>query len=246
MPIGAVIVRVVASALLVGSGVLSIAGAYQRWWPACMPFDFDHPDCVKLQDSLYDYVMPSPPWVPMGTAASLAAVGLLLLGMAMLTMPLLMGRRYRLVTWGLCVGMALLPLFAAAGTWLSARAGAPVVLDGHWPAYFIWVWGWPAALFVLALVSILTVAPRQSAWRLLVFGCLAFSAPLVEFFGASLVMLYSPSDTTPWTGAVTGFALIIAGIALWPAFAQPAAGDEDHQDSGMAGPASEVEHVAPS
>jgi hypothetical protein len=109
----------------------------------------------------------------------------------------------------------------------------------------IWIWGWPAALFVLALVSILTVAPRQSAWRLLVIGCLAFSAPLVAYIGASLVMFYTSYDTTPWTGAVTGFALIIAGIALWPAFAQPATSDEDHQDSGMAGPASEVEHVAP-
>jgi hypothetical protein len=41
MPIGAVIVRVVASALLVGSGALSIAADYQRWWPACMSIDFD-------------------------------------------------------------------------------------------------------------------------------------------------------------------------------------------------------------
>jgi hypothetical protein len=59
-------------------------------------------------------------------------------------------------------------------------------------------------------------------------------------------MLYMSHDTTPWTGAVSGFALIIAGLALWPAFAQPAAGDADHQDSGTAGRASEVEHVAPS
>ena len=61
-----------------------------------------------------------------------------------------------------------------------------------------------------------------------------------------MVMLYPSDDTPPWTGAVTGLALIVAGFALWPAFARPAAGDEDLPVSSMAGPAGELEHVAPS
>ena len=175
MRIGAVIVRVVASALLVGSGVLSIAAAYQRWWPACKPFDFEQQNCLKVQGNQYDYVMPDSPWVPVGNSASLAAVGLFLLGLAVLVVPLLMGRRNRLLTWSLCVAMSFIVLFAAADTWAS-REGVPAMLPGDSAVFLFWFLGWPEALLALAVLSALTVSLRQNP-----VAAAGFRVPRVQF-----------------------------------------------------------------
>ena len=48
--------RAAVSALLAGAGVLRVAAAAQRWWPACKPGDFDADACIKVQDHLYDYL----------------------------------------------------------------------------------------------------------------------------------------------------------------------------------------------
>jgi hypothetical protein len=225
MSIGAVAARVVGSALLVESGALAIAAAYLRWWPACRPFDFETPECVHLQDDDYDYILVAHSWVPVGDSAPVGAVSLVLLALAVLVVtPVLVGGRWRWLAWSLSPVLAVSVLIPAAATWLSVRSGVPAAVPGELQAWWVWVWGWPGMLLVLAVAS--AVADQRMWWRLLVVGCLAVTSPWGEFFIAPIVMHYSPAgDLMPWTGAVSGAALLVAGVALWPATWPPAVRD---------------------
>src|SRR5262245_46068285 len=79
-----------AAVLLVASGVLLYAAAWERWWPACPRDGFESLDCQKLQDHLYDFQVPADPWVPVGDAAWLAGLSFLLLALALACVPTVM------------------------------------------------------------------------------------------------------------------------------------------------------------
>ena len=223
------VVRGAGSALLVSAGVMSIAAASERWWPACRPFGFDHPDCYRLQRDWYDYVAPAEPWVPVGDAAALAAVSLLLQALAVLVVvPALFDRKYRLLAGGVGLAMSVNLLFPAAATWLSAEEGRAVDIPGLSTAMWFWIWGWPIIAFTaIVALSIFTPLGRRDGLRLLVIACLVATAPLVEyFFVMPFFTLYTPYDTTPWTGAVSGVLLVVAGLAFWLAMRPSAWSDE--------------------
>ena len=83
------VARVVVSLLLVGAGLLTATASWQRWWPTCRLGDFDAPACMRVQDHLYDFLLPADPWVPIGNATQLGAVALLLWALALFMLPLL-------------------------------------------------------------------------------------------------------------------------------------------------------------
>ncbi|WP_166392045.1 hypothetical protein [Nocardioides ochotonae] len=74
--------RAVVSLLLAVSGLLAVAGARERWWPACRPGDFDTPRCLALQDDRYDFTAMPESWVPVGQAAELAGAAYAALALA--------------------------------------------------------------------------------------------------------------------------------------------------------------------
>lgn len=204
-----------ASALLALSGVLTVAASAQRWWPACAVGDFDTGDCVGLQDHAYDYVVPSDPWVPVGAAAQLHGVAMLLLAGAVLLLPgLLSGRRlgrgFVITTVVVSVGIAAM----AVQTLLSGFAGQVVAVPGLWLPGLVWVFGWPA-LMVASAASAEDAPPRVKVGRWAVVGCVLVGNPFAQFLIVPLLLAYASHDMTPWAEAVGGVILIGAAGLVW-------------------------------
>ena len=209
--------RAVVPALMSASGVLMILSARERWWPACRLGDFDAPDCSSLQDHLYDFMLPSEPWVPVGAAAQVGAGALLLLGLALLFLPwLLGGDHWPAVTLPLGAVLAATTLVIAMVTWWSSVSGRAVEVPGL--AWVVWLWILSPVALLITVFSIENADRWPSIpWRLLVAVLVSASTPLGEFFLAPALLGYVSYDTIPWSEAVSGAFLVVAGFALWPA-----------------------------
>lgn len=202
--------------LLSGSGVLMIMASRDRWWPVCRLGDFDAPDCLTLQDHRYDFLAPTEPWVPVGAAAQVGAGSMVLLSLALLLLPWLLGVAHRPAV-RLFVGAVLAaPLLTLAV--MTGRSGlSGRVVEGLGLEWVYWLWILtPIALLHMVFAS-QNADPRPGmAGRLLVVGLVSASTPLGEFFIAG-ALLGASYDTTPWSEAVSGVFLVAAGLALWPA-----------------------------
>jgi hypothetical protein len=218
MPGASRIWRVVGCLLLAASGLLMIAASRERWWPACRLGDFESSRCLKMQDHRYDFLPPMDPWSPIGEAATLAGVSLVLLGVVAGGLPLLLpvARHRRLVAAlqvVVAVGLATVGLAAVA----SAAAGRPSWESLAAPAGLVWVLVWPVTVILTtAWSSRVAVRPRLG---LLGAGLLVGSSPLPQLFFAPLFVSYLSHDTSPWGEAVGGAFLVCAAVVLWLATA---------------------------
>ena len=202
--------RWVVPPLLLLAGAASAAAAAERWWPACRPGELASPACTLAQDHRFDYVVPSAPWEPLGSAAEYAAAGYLLLALAFAFMGF--GRPRRLV----------LPLGATVAL-ATGTIGVTTLLSGLWDrpvaptvggvAQLVWALAGPPV--VLLLCAALTPASRRR--RGLATGALlALATPIPGYLLASMVN--SSHDTPAWSGAVEAVALVLAaaaGMAAW-------------------------------
>ena len=210
-----------ASALLAASGVLAIAGSAQRWWPACQIGAFDSGECWGLQDDAYDYTYPSSSWTPVGMAAELHGIGMLLLAVAVLLLPgILLGRRPGLVLSISAVVVAVATAVVAAAQWRSGFEGQVVPVPGSGVAVTLSWLGLPALVIALAVSTVLhppLVSPPQRVWtgRLVVMACLVANNPIFHFVAASILVGYTSYDTNPWSEAVGGLLLVVASRFLW-------------------------------
>ncbi|OFE16319.1 hypothetical protein BA895_19270 [Humibacillus sp. DSM 29435] len=205
-----------APVLLSGSGVLMIMASRERWWPACRLGDFDAPDCLTLQDHRFDFLPPTEPWVPVGAAAQVGAGSMVLLSLALLFLPWLLGGAQRPVVTLLVGAVLVAPLLTlAVMTGRSGLSGRVVAGPGLEWVYWLWILT-PIALLLMVFAFQIADPRPGIEWRLLVVGLVSVSTPLGEFFiaGALLGLSY---DTTPWSEAVSGVFLVAAGLALWPA-----------------------------
>lgn len=215
MRVGPVLMRVGVPALLAASGLVSIAAARERWWPACGQGGFDTRACLSLQDHQHDLVPFGEPWQPVGGSAEIYGLALLLLAVAVALLPLpLFGRRPGAATWALSVMMSLSVLVVAASTWLSGRADEVVTPPALGPAAWFWLVGWPIALSVWVVLT-----PGQGrphiVWRPVALALLMMSTPLAQMLLAPMLVDYTSHDTAPWSEAVSGSFLVGAGIAVW-------------------------------
>jgi hypothetical protein len=203
------------------SGLLAVAAAAERWWPVCRPGSFDTGGCLTIQEDPYDFMVPTEPWTPVGSSAELYGAGLVLLAAACIVVPGLLagtafGRRLAVASWITALGVAVV----GAATWLSGVRDE--VVTGPWleVASSLWVLGVPA-LVTAALISH-TVAygvgtsPRFGS-RTMVGAALLLANPIVALLFAPAFLNYASYDTTPWTEAVGGWALVVAGALLLPA-----------------------------
>ncbi len=214
------LVRAVVATSIALAGALSVAAAAQRWWPACKRGDFDAVACLKLQDHLYDYVAPTDPWVPLGGAAQLAGVAMVLLAVGVTLLPWLWLPRRPLACLAVAVpGLAV--LLVGGLTWnagISHVAAAGEVV----PPILVWSFGLPLALGMAAATSRDDhTAQRTTRWRVVITVLVAMSTPLAEVILTPMLLGYLSHDSTPWTGAVTGVLLVAAGCAVWPATPGP-------------------------
>lgn len=209
--------RAAVSALLAGAGVLWVAAAAQRWWPACKPGDFDADACIKVQDHLYDYLAPVDPWTPVGNAAQVAGVALALLAVGVALLPWLWVPRRPAVCLAVTVP-ALAVLLVGVRTWGAGLSGEAMALSGVRPAFLVWIVGLPIAMSVAAATAGDDhTPPWLTRWRVLVAFLIIMSTPLAEALLTPILIRYMSHDSTPWTEAVTGVFLVAAAAAVWPA-----------------------------
>ncbi|MEO7754678.1 MAG: hypothetical protein ABIS35_14820 [Terracoccus sp.] len=211
------VARVAVSLLLVAAGLLMAAASWQRWWPACRLGDFDALACIPLQDHLYDFILPTDPWVPIGNAAQLSAVGLLVWAFALALVPLLVpgsrpGRLTRVLSAVMGVGVAMM----AAFTWVSGQAGRAVTVDWLHPVIAGLLILWPVAMVVATVPPHLRAPGPPNRWLLVTVGLLVGSAPLPSYFVVPVIVGYASHDSTPWEEAVVGLMLVAAALTWWP------------------------------
>ena len=213
------LVRAAVAALIALAGALWVAAAAQRWWPACKPGDFDEVGCLRLQDHLYDYVAPTGPWAPVGSAAQLAGVAMALLAVGVTLLPWLWLPRRPLVCMAASVP-ALAVLLIGGLTW-NAGLSHEATAGGMGPTILVWSFGLPIALAMAAATSRDHTAQRTTRWRVVITVLIAMATPLAELLFAPMLVGYRSHDSTPWTDAVTGLLLVTAGFAVWPATSGP-------------------------
>lgn len=225
--------RALTSAALAGSGVLAYLAAWQRWSRVCPRGGFDGPACVKRQDHLYDYQWPASPWHPIGQAAELYGLSVLLLAVAAFALPFLLAPAFRrLAQWLLAV----VPAAVLAGIGMlalaSGIAGRPVTVPAFYLTAIIVVGVlWPTALIVATAIAAGGRIPagwpeaseeRPSAARSVstVVTALLIAATTVlptYFLVGPIAAGYVSHDTAPWTEAPAGALLVLAAIVMWPA-----------------------------
>lgn len=220
--------------LLVASGALAIAASAQRWWPACRPGDFDASDCTGRQEHAYDLVIPTAPWTPVGNAAELYGVGLLLLAAAVLLLPELLlgrqpGRLLRVTTWLVALGT----LVVATLTILSGVTGSAVRAPGDGVAGAMWALGLPV-LVAAGVIECVTTERRGNGWRMAAAWALLLSTPIAQIIVTPTLLDYMSNDTTPWTEAVGGVGLVLAGAALFGAGGRKPTGLPRRAPAGLA------------
>lgn len=190
--------------LLLGfSGALMCTASAQRWAGACAWGDNYSELCDLRQDHLYDFIAPEAPWEPIGTAAQLAGVSLLVLALAYVLLPwALNGRRPEAivgVVWA--IGVAALVSVGVA-TLISGLTGIAVHPVGDGLALFAWYFV-PAPLLIWFSLNAhgLTAAAGVA---------LVLSSPFV----AAAMYGIGPYDARPWSEAIRGTLTTTAGVLL--------------------------------
>jgi len=217
---GDVVTAGAVSVLLVLSGVATIAAAAERWWPACPFGGFEARECLLLQDHLYDQVIPSVPWEPTGIAAELHALSLVLLATAFTGVALLVAgpgprRRVHAAIYVAHASVVASLLLLAAATWASGRADR-VVLEAPYVAVLGWAFGWPMVMMLAAIGEGMRRGPRR--WLVVLLVVLMLASPLMQLMLAPAIIGYLSHDTVPWSEAVAGVMLVLAGlVAAWGA-----------------------------
>ncbi len=210
---GLQITRLWTGLALVGSGVLMYAAAGQRWAGACPWWGGGSTRACDLRsDHRYDFLVPTEPRAPVGHSATLGGLSLVLLAVALVTLPWAISRRRPgpfAVT--VTVGAAAATALVGAQTLLSGMTGAVVKLPFSGPVTLLWL------LAPVALFGWLSGAGRGWARAAAVF--LILSAPLVAGFSYAV----GSFDAQPWWEAVCGTFTVFAGLCLLVAVVRLAA-----------------------
>ncbi|MDR7255233.1 hypothetical protein J2X46_004235 [Nocardioides sp. BE266] len=208
---GVALARLWAAAALVTSGALMYAASWQRWAHDC-PWGHD-PDslaCNRAQDHLYDFVLPTDPWVPIGTAAQLAGVSLVVGALALpgLAVAMRPGRRPGPVTVLAVVVAVLAAVDVGVATWRSGHEGVvvPPVTDDL--ALSLWLLA-PFGLLLWLGISV-WIGEQARVRAGLAMALLLLGSPLIAFFSYAI----GPFDAAPWWEATMGVFTAAGGLCV--------------------------------
>ncbi|PKH41273.1 hypothetical protein CXG46_09265 [Nocardioides alpinus] len=195
--------RVLTGLVLVASGVLLHLASWQRWAGHC-PWGSQQETaaCNQRMDHLYDFLFIGDPWVPVGKAAELAGLSLLLVALALILLPWATSE-----LWpgpGITAGLALSALVLANVGLATRRSGlaGEVVEPALESGGFMLLW-------VPSLV-LTWVAVRARGWVRAGSIFLVLGSPLVAAFTYAI----GPFDAAPWWEAYSGDLTAMGGLCL--------------------------------
>ena len=170
---------------------------------------------------VYDFVAPTSPWEPLGSAAQLAGGSLLVLAIAFALLPFaLTGRRPGRFATVVLAGAVLAQLAVGVGTLTSGLSGSVVRPVTAALAVYLWLL-WPPALLVR-----FTIPAR--GWARAASVLLLLATPLV----AALSYAVGSYDARPWWEAISGLLTLSAGVCLLVAAVRCSrAGHQDEADA---------------
>ncbi|WP_166878689.1 hypothetical protein [Salinibacterium sp. ZJ450] len=206
----------IAAALFLGSAVLQVMASLQRW----VVFRGSRTDDeLSVEDHVFDYSLPWPPWEPIGTAAELFGAGTLLLALGVLVMPLSVSVVARTAARrGVAVGVGIVLAILVAGSFgifgvhalISGLAGAPS------PLRHFWALGWVGLIGLIGL-SVLWGRISRAAPAIACVFLIGSTWPL-GWIGATYVIAPiiggSSHDTAPWSETVFAASPAAAGVAM--------------------------------
>lgn len=210
------VARGAVSLLMLASAAMSVVAAAQRWWPACPRGAFDTEACWRVQDHELDYLMPSDPWTPVGTAAQDAGVATLLLAGAAALLPLVLARRVRWLPVLLAVVVSASLTVVGLHQWTAGVTGQVQPATAALPAALLWAVVVPVVVVVWLVRTTSGERDRRRAVRARWLGAaLVASTPLPVALLGPVLLLYGSHDTTPWSEAVIAVPLTIAAVLVW-------------------------------
>lgn len=199
---GVALARLWAAAALLGSAALMYAASWQRWSVACPWGSSDTAACTARQDHLYDFILPTDPWEPIGTSAQLAGASVVLGALALpgLAVALRHGRRIGPVAVLAMLVAVLAALDVGTATVRSGLDGDVVRPLTDDLALSLWLLA-PLGVLVWAGVG-------ARGWGIAGVGLLCAGSPLVASFSYAI----GPYDAAPWWEAA--MAVLTAAGAL--------------------------------
>jgi hypothetical protein len=155
-------------------------------------------------DHLYDFLPPTEPWMPAGTAAQLAGASLLVLAVALLFLPwALTGRQPGRPAVVVLLAAVLIVIDVGQATLRAGLEGAVVRPVASNVAIWLWALVLPLMYVCLALLS--------RGWESVAAAVLLILAsPLVAAFSYAI----GPWDAQPWWEAISGLLTCAAGACL--------------------------------
>lgn len=201
------LMRVLAGLLLVMSGALLYAASWQRWAGACRE-NQSSKACLRREDHLYDFDPPLGPWEPVGDAAVLGGISMLVLAAVFVLLPWAMtGRRPGAVTAVVLAVGVLVQMVVGAATLRSGLTGTlvePLFVD---VILLVWVF--------VPLGLLIGFATASRGWTLATAGALVAASPLVAGFTYAI----GAYDSRPWYEAISAVFLAAAGVCVLAAAA---------------------------
>ena len=209
-----VIGSLAAAVLFLVASALQLSASFQRW----VVFRGSRTgDDRSAEDHLYDYSYPYDPWEPIGTAAQVYGVGLLLTAVGVLILPLgVAAMRQPRTRFGVVLAIVEIVLAVlvagalgidGAHALISGLTGTPSPLQ-HTGAV-----GWIALLGLIGLGVTWHSSRAAIATCAFLIGSTWLGYLLAAFFIAPLFAGGS-HDTTPWTETVIAATTAAAGIAM--------------------------------
>lgn len=207
--------------LLGVSGTLLGTASWQRWADVCAWGEGGSRQCLERQDHRYDVVVPGAPWEPVGAAAELAGLSLLVLALVFVLLPwTLAGRRPGVGSVALQVGVVLSLAAVGVGVLRSGLTGEVVdPVSGD-----VALWGW----LLLTPVFVVHLAVVARGWGRAAAVLLVLASPLVAWFSYAV----GPYDARPWWEAVSGLLVVGAGVCLLVAAVLERAGGPSYASRG--------------
>ena len=218
------ILRAGVGLLLVAAGALMSAASWQRWAGVCAWGQDEGGPCLARQDHLYDFVAPTSPWEPVGSAAQLAGGSLLVAALALALLPwALTGRRPGIITGVVLAGAVLAQVSVGVATLASGVTGSVERPTVAALAVYLWLL-WPPALLVRFAFPV-------HGWTRWACVLLVLASPIV----ASLTYAVGTYDAEPWweatSGALTaggGLCLLVAAVRGGPSGHRADDADDAH------------------
>lgn len=193
----------IAGAMLGVAGVLMIASEAQRW-ADCPWGSMTSAACVAAQDHRYDVLLPSAPWVPIGHAAELAGLALIVLALAAMLLSWQVETRRAAV--GLSLYWAATAGLAGVVTLASGLAGRPTFTYSD-----VLALGWSLSTWVVLLVTAALIGePTRGTFAML--GALGLVNPLlIGLLPITGVLMNGAYDSYVWQYVLPATVLCLAG-----------------------------------